>query len=259
LQEVREQLRLQQDLSRSWEKEQNQPMFHFARQFPSIVTADEEKHWTKLRRELATWFNDRAPSFVEGYIGAVHLLYCPTFPARVHFICHAVRDIYHRLPGQLESKSLSRPAEVFLPLVRSLVELWGKYPSKPLETPNSNGHKFTISPEVYTLLEDISQKSKQMGHTPRVGQHLAKALFQSQDRCTGDFIPQWVTNSFDTEYNYFVGRAHLDAKPARTPNEDDLTKHFESFERSFHSLVGPYFSGKEELDAILQATNLQSD
>ena len=45
----------------------------------------------------------------------------------------------------------------------------------------------------------------------------------------------------------------------KVPNDDGLIAHFESFERAFHSLVGPYFSGKEELDAILHDTNTPAD
>jgi len=44
--------------------------------------------------------SDRTPSFVDGYLGAVRLLHMPTFPGRVHFICHVVR-------GSEEEQALS--------------------------------------------------------------------------------------------------------------------------------------------------------
>jgi len=62
---------------------------------------DNSSYCTKQRRELVRWFDDRAPSFTEGYIAAVRLLHTPSFPARVHLVCHVVRDIYRYLPATL--------------------------------------------------------------------------------------------------------------------------------------------------------------
>jgi hypothetical protein len=89
---------------------------------------DDAPYWSQQRRELFQWLEDRAPSFVEGYVGAVRLLYMPCFPGRVHFICHAVRDIYRRLPSSLGIKSQSRPGEVFPDMVKKLRERWEKFP-----------------------------------------------------------------------------------------------------------------------------------
>ena len=35
----------------------------------------DDPWWTQQRKELLRWFEDRAPSFVDGYKGAVQLLY----------------------------------------------------------------------------------------------------------------------------------------------------------------------------------------
>jgi len=112
-----------------------------------------------------------------------------------------------------------------------------------------------VSHQVFQRLEKIVQKSREMSKQPTVGQQLASALFRSLDRRDDDFIPRWITEGFDAEYDYFVKRAHLALSADKVPNDDGLLAHFEAFERGFHSLVGPYFSGKEDLDAILQDTN----
>ncbi len=80
-----------------------------------------------------------------------------------------------------------------------------------------------------------------------------------QDRHEDDFIQPWIIEAFDAEYNFFVRRAHLPASVDKVPSDDGLSEHFEAFERAFHSLVGPYFSGKDELDAILRDTNPAAD
>ncbi|GAF85394.1 unnamed protein product [marine sediment metagenome] len=221
---------------------------------------DDSAHWTQLRRELIKWLEDRAPSFTEGYMGAVRLLYTPSFPARVHFICHAVRDIYRRLPTTLGEKSLPRPQEVFPSMVKELANRWEKFPPKDNSKYSGQaGSDIPVSPQVYRYMKKIVQKSTKIAAQRTVGKQLAIALFRSLDRWENEFIQPWVIEAFDAEYDFFVDRAHLAESVENVPSDDGLLEHFEAFERAFHSLVGPYFSGKEELDAILQDTNSAAD
>jgi len=69
------------------------------------------------------------------------------------------------------------------------------------------------------------------------------------------FIEPWIIDSFDNEYDFFVRRAHIALGLDSAPNDQGLAERVDAFERAFHSLVGPYFSGKEQLDAILQDAN----
>lgn len=202
---------------------------------------------------------DQAPSFVEGYIGAVQLLYTPSFPARVHFICHVVRDIYRKLPSSLGIKSQPRPSEVFPNMVKELVRRWEKFPASGQNKSENVDSESTVSSQVYRQLEKIVQKSDEIVAQPTVGRQFAIALFRCLDRRQDDFIHPWIVESFDAEYDFFVKRAHLAESVANVPNDNGLIIHFEGFERAFHSLVGPYFSGKEELDAILEDTNQPAD
>jgi len=221
---------------------------------------DDSAYWTRPRCELIKWFEDRAPSFKEGYVGAVRLLYMPLFPARVHFICHAVRDIYRRLPTTLGEESLPRPAEVFPNMVKTLANRWEKFPpTHSGKRSGQAGSDVSVSPQVYRYVEKIVRKSNQIAVQRTVGKQLAIALFHSLDRREDEFIQPWVIDAFDAEYDFFVRRAHLAESIEKVPSDDGLLEHFEAFERAFHSLVGPYFSGKDELDAILQDTNSAAD
>jgi hypothetical protein len=105
----------------------------------------------------------------------------------------------------------------------------------------------------------IIEAAERFAEQRSVGANLAIALFRALDRREDDFIPPWVIRSFDEEYDFFVSRAHLGRELDQVPADAGLKDHFEAFERSFHSVVGPYFSGKEELDAILQDTNTAAD
>ena len=214
-----------------------------------------EPYWTRQRRDLIQWMKDRAPSFVQGYVGAVRLLYMPSFPARVHFICHAVRDIYSYLPAALGTKRSPRPSEVFPPMVKELVKRWKDFIRSQASEFSEADSDFRVSPQVYNCIAYLVRKSDEISGQPTVGKQLVVALFRSLDRQEDEFVPPWITKSFDAEYDFFVKRAHLARSVDEVPNDDGLVAHFEAFERALHSLVGPYFSGKEELDAILQDTN----
>lgn len=217
---------------------------------------DESPYWTTQRKELVTWLQDRAPSFVEGYVGAVRLLHMPEFPGRVHFICHAIRDIYRHVPRTFGVKSLPRPAEVFPSMVKELAIAWREFPaSEPEDEQSVSESDLCVSRQVHRWLRKIIDKSNQLKDQSTVGNQLAIALFRSMDRREGDFIEPWIIAAFDAEYDFFVKRAHLAVSVDKVPTDDGLVEHFEAFERAFHSLVGPYFSGKGELDAILRKTN----
>ena len=220
---------------------------------------DNSSYWTKQRCELVRWLDDRAPSFTEGYVGAVRLLHTPSFPARIHLVCHVVRDIYRYLPAALGGKSPSRPAEVFPDMVRTLAERWKQFPPNGSERPDNIGSDIPVSAQVHSAVRRLVERSRELAKPPTVGEQLARALFHSLDRRSDEFIHLWIIRSFDDEYDFFVSRAHLVSSLNQVPTDDGLMEHFEAFERAFHSLVGPYFSGKEELDAILQDTNTAAD
>ena len=219
-----------------------------------------ESFWTSERTELLSWLGDRAPSFVEGYKSAVCLLYTPEFPARIHLICHIVRDIYRYLPSAMGTKTTPRAGEVFPNMVNKLRTLWNDNP--PIESRRSDheGIDLQMSVQLHSYLQKIVKTSNDFEKTKTtVGKQLAIVLYQSMDRQQEDYIPPWVIDSFDAEYDFFVERAHLARSMNKVPDEDGLSKHFQSFEKSFHALVGPYFSGKGDLDDILQDTNTASD
>jgi hypothetical protein len=220
---------------------------------------DSAEYWTTERKEILDWLKDHAPSFVEGYKGALHLLHMPSdFPARVHLICHLIRDFYRYLPSALGIKPGSRPSEVFPEMVRTLEKLWTNNPPQTLSTSVIDRIKVEMTTRTYTHLQGMVNKRKHF-ETTSIGQQFAQSLFRSMEHRLTGFIPAWVISSFDAEYNFFVGRAHLSTSVDKIPSDDGLVEHFQTFEKAFHAIVGPYFKGKEELDVILQDTNATTD
>lgn len=220
---------------------------------------DDSPYWTQQRRELVQWLEDRAPSFTYGYVAAIRLLYTPAFPARVHLVCHLVRDMYHFLPAALGMKTLPRPGEVFPCMIKDLAKKWQESGSTLSRESGSVGSDVPVSAEVYCCISRLVNKYGDIADQPSIGKQLATALFRSANRREDEFIHPWIIKSFDSEYKFFVKRAHLARTLDKVPTDEGLMEHFEAFERAFHSLVGSYFTGKEELDAILQDTNATTD
>jgi hypothetical protein len=213
-------------------------------------------HWTPLRRELLKWFSERVPGFAEGYVAAVDLVHRADFPARVHLVCHLVRDIYRHLPQALgDTSKSSKGVEVYPPLVDSIRDLWEPDPLQE-EDLGSDADRL-ISARAYGAVDELVRKSREVKEQESVGTRLARALFRAVDRPEGTQVPGWVFKAFHDEYLFFVRRAHLRA--SKSPSEDGLSDHFEAFERAFHSMVCSYFRGKEDLDAILEDTNSSAD
>lgn len=192
-------------------------------------------------------------------MAAVRLLYETSFPARVHLICHLIRDIYRTLPAALGQKISSRPVEVFPDMVKELVQAWQNFPTTSALKRCAAASDIPVSAQVHECLMCIIKKSEQMSKQQSIGNHLAVALFRSIGRRSDEFIQKWIIDEFNAEYDFFVKRAHLVRNLKKVPDDNGLVGNFEKFERAFHSLVGPYFTGKEELDDILQDTNTTTD
>lgn len=223
------------------------------------ISSFTDADWTKERKEIARWLADRAPSLLEGYKSAVILLYLHGLEARVHLICHLVRDFYFYLPAALGVASSPRPGEVFPSLVLKLRNLWEDNPPIQLDESEPQRVGLQMSSTMHSHLKKMVQKSKDYDNSKTIGARFAAALYQSQDRQSDDFIDPWIIESFESGHKFFISKAHLVDHIDNIPSDDGLIEHFQSFEKSFHSMIGPYFSGKEELDEILQDTNAVTD
>ena len=127
----------------------------------TLEASHDLPYWTRQRRELVSWFKDRAPSFVDGYSAALRLLHTPEFPARVHLVCHLVRDIYHYLPAALGTKGSSRPAEVFPGMAKDLAALWDVFPPSLTPEIDAVDRYVLVHMNVYNYVVKIVEKSRQ--------------------------------------------------------------------------------------------------
>lgn len=94
--------------------------------------ADNDSHfiptpteWAPLQLELLEWFRKDASSLAPAYEAAVRIVGDHTMPARLHLVCHIVRDIYSKLPEILDaSYRRTNFGDAFPKLINELQGIW---------------------------------------------------------------------------------------------------------------------------------------
>jgi hypothetical protein len=91
--------------------------------------------WNARRNELVSWLRERAPSLAGPYVGAVELLTQPSFPGRVHFIAHVIRDIPDRLVDIVGNEEQGSGINVAQRFKTDVVPIWQPLDGIATDTP----------------------------------------------------------------------------------------------------------------------------
>lgn len=227
---------------------------------PPEPKADAGLVWKPHQRYLLEWFRKEAPSLAPAYEAALRLINDVSFPARVHLVCHIVRDIYSKLPEILDADYRRKDGgTVYRDAVEKLVLPWTGIGSDPLvadQAPAEAERSTAVSvpiPAVRAVREllDLHRDVKSQPKSVLILTHsLYRRFVDTELKPSSRLI-----DAFEAERKWFTRSAHLVREPAKVPTGDDLLHHFATFESALHSLVAPYFAGKQEIDAILQQAN----
>lgn len=214
-----------------------------------------------MRQELVRWFEREAPSLAPAYRAAIQILDMPSMPARVHLVSHIVRDIYGKLPEILDGEyRRTNAGEVYRSFVDKVEANWGqsKGPSAHMgdEPPTDVAatSSVTVSVAGARAVDDLLDRHRSLKEQPRSVEVLARAMYRRFAE-SGLEVPRRLVEQFEAERVWFTKRAHLVIEEEKLPTDDGLVAHFTAFERALYSLVGQYFAGKTEIDAILQQAN----
>jgi len=208
--------------------------------------------WTPMRLEILAWLRRNAPSLAELYEGAVQMVYETSFPGRVRFVSHAVREIGNRLPEVISGVKENR-----LEYVNLLDELAKRWPGAAAT--DLSGHlppgppKVPISRDLYLELDRLIRGHQAARLRP---EEKAARLFQSiagggqsVRETLRPTIRQWVEI-----IGWFTERVHdsgrIDEEHAR-----GLERQFQAFEMTLAALIRQFFDTVVELDEILEEAN----
>lgn len=216
--------------------------------------------WRPHQHQLLKWFHREAPSLAEPYKAAVNLMTDYGFPARVHLICHIVRDIYNKLPEALDSNYRRREANEINDVIDEMARHWKPYtheslaePTGSSPAPDATSH-VSVSVVSVRKIGNLLDVRRALKEQPTSAEVLARALYLRFVE-SGITPPMRLIRTFEVERKWFIARAHLVRDSAKSPSDDDLDEHFEFFERTLHSLVAPHFAVQQELNDILQQAN----
>jgi hypothetical protein len=225
-----------------------------ASDLPDSAAPAPPRRWPSIKRqELLDWFTANAPSLAPAYDGATRLLADPSFPGRLHFIAHAVRDISNRLIDALDPhKPPSRVQyEHYLDLVAK------DWPSlNPTSAPDSTGlmsDAVQVPASLVAQLDQLVHAHRNRRARPSQYELLFRYLVRSYPGRTE--ANKRAVTAFKTIFTWFMDRAHLPASPTTPVSEDELQTHFQHFEAILHSFVGSFFTGTAELDDVIQQAN----
>jgi hypothetical protein len=227
---------------------------------PDAASSETRVAFRLHQIELLQWFKSEAPSLAEPYRAACILMSDRDFPARVHLICHIVRDIYAKLPEVLDGSYRLRSANEVNDAIEKLNEAWK--PSTPESfhkpvSPRPGVDTATIvqvsSTAVRKVVELLAVRQA-IKDQPKSATVLARALYQRFVE-SGLPPPDRLVKAFEKERRWFTARAHLVRDNEELPSDEGLDEHFESFEQTLHSIVASHFAVQKELDDILQQAN----
>ncbi len=222
----------------------------------------QRDYWTPQRIELCTWFTKNAPSLGELYAGALEMVFREDFPGRVRFVSHAVREIRNRLPDVIAGPEKGTQIQ-YKNRLDEIAKVWERY-GFPLDgslptivtasdaLPSSDD--VPIPREIYCKIASLVSDHAKTRKTVRES---AQNLFQAIDpknRISEATLRPRIMHWIDST-EWFVARAHDQAKVDANIGADQLKVYFETFERTLSAMVSEFFKTVEELDAILEEAN----
>ena len=214
--------------------------------------------WTSQRLELLRWLATYAPALAPLYRGAVSIAMLDSFPGRVHFIAHAIREIRDRLPGALGPRVQRRDAgyenltdrihqrwvDEGLPEDGRLVLSEGSVPSA--SGPERREASFEFLASVGRLIEAHTEARANREARERSG---FGALSENGPS------PRYVVKNWNDLFPDAHKFAHAWDEPLPMEADDEWVENFFVFEKHLMAVFRPSYENLADLDRMLDEAN----
>ena len=225
---------------------------------PGGPEGDAEPWWTLKRVALLGWLEESAPALAPLYRGALLLAMRESFPGRVHFIAHAMREIRNRLPGALGPKVKRRNAG-YEHLTATIHKRWGaeglpedgRLPLTEESVPSASGpSRRDVSVEflasVGKLIED---------HTEAQANREARARSGFGALADEAPVPRHVVKNWGNLFPDVQKFAHAGDEPLPAVADGEWVSKFFEFEGALMAVFKPPHENLDDLDRLLDETN----
>ena len=225
---------------------------------PEGGEGDAKSWWTSERGRLLGWLEENAPALAPFYRGALLLAMRDSFPGRVHFIAHAIREIRNRLPGALGTKVRRRDAG-YERLTDKLRERWleeglpkdGGLPPPDQSAPSASGpSRRDVSCEFLASVGRLIEEHNEAQANRRAREeHAFDALSDLGPN------PQYVAKNWHKPYGDAEKFAHAADKPRPAEADREWVAKFFQFERVLMTISKPSYENLDDLDRLLEQAN----
>jgi hypothetical protein len=224
------------------------------------LAASPQDYWTEPRRELQAWFQMHAPSLGELYESALQMLHNRTFPGRVHFISHAVREIRNRLPDVIAGRRGGGRVD-YVTELDPIARDWVRYGflldgSIPTTVSDSQALSTSVSVPIplfrklsSLLKKHVDGREKKYDAAIRLFEAIAPENIGKRDSLR-PIILHWLDIT-----DWFEKKTHHPGRNYEMCTHDELQTKFELFETALGALIRGFFETIEDLDEILEDTN----
>lgn len=219
---------------------------------------DGESWWKPERVALVGWLNRYAPALAPLYVGALRLAVLDSFPGRVHFIAHAIREICNRLPGALGPKVKSKRAG-YEDLTDKIRDRWlaegfpedGR-PRLPKESvPSASGpRRHEVSVE---LLASVGKLIAARNEAKANREAREKAGFGALSDLGS--TPPYVSRNWGRWAREAVEFAHARDDPLSAEEDRRWVEKFFAFEQELIAMSRPSYENLDALDRLLDEAN----
>ena len=231
-----------------------------------MIASQSQEQFEPYQTELLGWFERNAPALGRLYKGAITMVNDPSFPGRIRFVSHAVREIANSLPdaiaGPRTEKRFDWQKELDqivmswiatdLPLETGVTPIMAEEelealpvePAQPLEIPSN------LAQEIQRMLIDhreTTESRREAAH--RLFESVAPENVQMRETLS-PIMGEWMKT-----VRWFTGKAHHPRGKVEEDPNSELEDKFLLFEHSLVALTGEFYKPIEGLDDILQDTN----
>lgn len=217
-----------------------------------------ESWWTPQRVELLDFFEENAPALAPLYRGALSLAMLDSFPGRVHFVAHAIREIRNRLPGALGPKVARRDAS-YESLTDKVREQWhaeglpddGRLLSLAESAPSLSGpSRRDVSVEFLASVGQLVKSHNEAKENRRTREKYAFDTLSDQAP-----IPRYVVENWSKLYRDVHGFAHAADEPLPADADGEWVEKFFKFEVLLMAISKRSYENLDDLDSLLERAN----
>ncbi len=204
------------------------------------------------------WLNRYAPALEPLYRGALWLVGLGSFPGRVHFIAHAIREIRNRLPGALGPKVEKRGAG-YRDLTDTIRGRWlaeglpedGRLWLSEESAPSASGprrHEVSVG-----LLVSVGKLVAAHSEAEANREARERAGFGALNELGSN--PSYVSRNWGRRTREAHKFAHARDDPLPAGADEEWVAKFYAFEQELMAISRPSYENLDELDRLLDGTN----